>query len=128
VTKIRESEEGKEGMLVQIHLPQIKTGVIPRKRFMSAWEQKREPPNRAYQYLIVRYRSAIALEKYSPLVRWPLSPMKRSHSEFLQKKSRRMTKSKTDGIGHIGTPTQSSSVFNSCFEERFDYIGSNDYM
>lgn len=56
VTKIRDKEEGKEGMMVQIHLPQIKQGVIPRKRFMSAFEQKREPPNKAYQYLIVRRR------------------------------------------------------------------------
>lgn len=54
VTKIRDRNEGKEGMMVQVHLPQIKAGVIPRRRFMSAWEQKREPPNRAYQYLIVR--------------------------------------------------------------------------
>jgi splicing factor 3A subunit 2 len=53
VTKIRDKEEGREGMMVQIHLPQIKSGVIPRKRFMSAFEQKREPPNKAYQYLIV---------------------------------------------------------------------------
>jgi splicing factor 3A subunit 2 len=43
----------REGLMVQVHLPQIKEGVIPRRRFMSAWEQKREPPNRAYQYLIV---------------------------------------------------------------------------
>ncbi|KAH9947720.1 hypothetical protein B0H21DRAFT_737761, partial [Amylocystis lapponica] len=42
-----------QGMMVQVHLPQIKAGVIPRRRFMSAWEQKREPPNKAYQYLIV---------------------------------------------------------------------------
>jgi splicing factor 3A subunit 2 len=42
--------------MVQVHLPQIKPGVLPRRRFMSAWEQKREPPNKAYQYLIVRYR------------------------------------------------------------------------
>jgi splicing factor 3A subunit 2 len=39
---------------VQVHLPQIKPDVLPRRRFMSAWEQKREPPNKAYQYLIVR--------------------------------------------------------------------------
>jgi splicing factor 3A subunit 2 len=43
----------KEGMMVQVHLPQIKEGVLPRRRFMSAWEQKKEQPNRAYQYLIV---------------------------------------------------------------------------
>jgi splicing factor 3A subunit 2 len=41
-------------MMVQVHLPQIKGDVIPRRRFMSAWEQKREPPNKNYQYLIVR--------------------------------------------------------------------------
>jgi len=39
--------------MVQVHLPQIKGDVIPRRRFMSAWEQKREPPNKNYQYLIV---------------------------------------------------------------------------
>ena len=60
VTKIRdpESVEGDggqrlEGLLVQFHLPQIKEGVVPRKRFMSAWEQKKEPPNKNYQYLVV---------------------------------------------------------------------------
>jgi len=65
VTKVREKIDpadaygaagliqGKEGMLVQIHLPQIKEGQVPRKRFMSAWEQRKEPPNKAFQYLIV---------------------------------------------------------------------------
>ncbi|KAI0314776.1 hypothetical protein OF83DRAFT_413487 [Amylostereum chailletii] len=53
VTKVRDRDTGKEGMMVQVHLPQVKEGVVPRRRFMSAWEQKREPPNKAYQYLIV---------------------------------------------------------------------------
>ncbi|KLO20742.1 hypothetical protein SCHPADRAFT_841953 [Schizopora paradoxa] len=53
VTKIRDPETRREGLLVLVHLPNIKEGVIPRRRFMSAWEQKKEPPNRAYQYLIV---------------------------------------------------------------------------
>lgn len=53
VTKVRDKDTGKEGMMVQVHLPQIKPDVIPRRRFMSAWEQKREPPNKSYQYLIV---------------------------------------------------------------------------
>ncbi len=57
VTKVRDRESGKEGMMVQIHLPQIKEGVVPRRRFMSAWEQRREPPNKSYQYLIVRTNS-----------------------------------------------------------------------
>ncbi|EJD51776.1 hypothetical protein AURDEDRAFT_111390 [Auricularia subglabra TFB-10046 SS5] len=53
VTKVRDRTANAEGMLVQVHLPNIKPDVIPRKRFMSCWEQKKEPPNRAYQYLIV---------------------------------------------------------------------------
>jgi splicing factor 3A subunit 2 len=60
VTKIRDPESieqngGRrlEGLLVQVYLPQIKEGVIPRKRFMSGWEQKKEQPNRNYQYLVV---------------------------------------------------------------------------
>jgi splicing factor 3A subunit 2 len=57
VTKVRDRESGKEGMMVQIHLPQVKAGVEPRRRFMSAWEQRREPPNKSYQYLIVRVNS-----------------------------------------------------------------------
>lgn len=54
VTKMRDRDTGKEGMMVQVHLPQIKEGVLPRRRFMSAWEQRKEPPNKAFQYLIVR--------------------------------------------------------------------------
>jgi splicing factor 3A subunit 2 len=53
VTKVRDSDTAKEGLMVQVHLPNIKQGVIPRRRFMSAWEQKREPPNKNQQYLIV---------------------------------------------------------------------------
>ncbi|KAG2154647.1 hypothetical protein DEU56DRAFT_751329 [Suillus clintonianus] len=52
VTKVRAKDNGEE-MMVQVHLLQIKTDDIPRRRFMSAWEQKREHPNRAHQYLIV---------------------------------------------------------------------------
>jgi splicing factor 3A subunit 2 len=53
VTKVRDIDTGKEGMMVQVHLPQVKAGILPRRRFMSAWEQRKEPPNKAYQYLIV---------------------------------------------------------------------------
>jgi len=53
VTKIRNTDMRMEGLLVQVHLPQVKEGVVPRKRFMSAFEQKKEAPNKNYQYLIV---------------------------------------------------------------------------
>jgi hypothetical protein len=64
VTKVRDRESGKEGMMVQIHLPHIKAGVIPRRRFMSAWEQKREPPNKSYQYLIVRADPSLSVQVF----------------------------------------------------------------
>ncbi|KAF6766587.1 hypothetical protein DFP72DRAFT_1029143 [Ephemerocybe angulata] len=46
VTKVRDPDTGKEGMMVQVHLPQIKADC-------HSSETKREPPNKAYQYLIV---------------------------------------------------------------------------
>jgi len=67
VTKVRDRESGKEGMMVQIHLPQVKAGVEPRRRFMSAWEQRREPPNKSYQYLIVR--ANLTSSTHCPLTR-----------------------------------------------------------
>ncbi|XP_006454013.1 hypothetical protein AGABI2DRAFT_140137 [Agaricus bisporus var. bisporus H97] len=69
VTKVRDRDTGKEGMMVQVHLPQIKSGVTPRRRFMSAWEQKREPPNKAYQYLItsVTHDLKVAAEPYETI-------------------------------------------------------------
>jgi splicing factor 3A subunit 2 len=82
VTKVRDKDTGKEGMMVQVHLPQIKADVIPRRRFMSAWEQKREPPNKAYQYLIV---GAITSQVTNCLldVRWLLSRTRQLLSAFL---------------------------------------------
>ena len=57
-----------EGLLVQVHLPQIKEGVVPRKRFMSAFEQKKEAPNKNYQYLIVRPTLALHMASPSELI------------------------------------------------------------
>ncbi|KAG1825732.1 uncharacterized protein BJ212DRAFT_1295105 [Suillus subaureus] len=48
VTKVRDKYASKEGIMVQAHLPRITADVVPRRRFMSSWEQKREPPNKAY--------------------------------------------------------------------------------
>ncbi|KAJ7783576.1 hypothetical protein DFH07DRAFT_995890 [Mycena maculata] len=67
VTKVRDNDTGKEGMMVQVHLPQIKPDVLPRRRFMSAWEQKREPPNKAYQYLILIFAPKVAAEPYETI-------------------------------------------------------------
>ncbi|KAI9021959.1 hypothetical protein DFJ74DRAFT_671256 [Hyaloraphidium curvatum] len=52
ITKIRDPLTKQMGMLFQVMYPEIGEGVKPRHRFMSAYEQKVEAPNRAYQYLI----------------------------------------------------------------------------
>ncbi|KAM0751677.1 splicing factor 3a [Meredithblackwellia eburnea MCA 4105] len=53
VTKVRDEITGQLGLLFQIHYPQIADGVKPRHRFMSAFEQHVEQPDRAWQYLVV---------------------------------------------------------------------------
>jgi len=50
--KIREPSNGQLGLLFQIEYPEIAEGVIPRYRFMAAFEQKIETPNKDYQYLL----------------------------------------------------------------------------
>ena len=36
----------------QIDYPEIVDGVVPRHRFMAAYEQKVEPPDKKWQYLL----------------------------------------------------------------------------
>ncbi|KAJ3129470.1 Splicing factor 3A subunit 2 [Nowakowskiella sp. JEL0407] len=52
VTKIRDPFTRMLGLLFQIQYPEIGPGVKPRHRFMSAFEQKVEEANRAFQYLL----------------------------------------------------------------------------
>ncbi|XP_076305053.1 splicing factor 3a subunit 2 [Tachypleus tridentatus] len=52
VTKQREPETGQQSLLFQIDYPEISEIVIPRHRFMSAYEQKIEPPDKKWQYLL----------------------------------------------------------------------------
>lgn len=52
VTKQRETESGQQSLLFQIDYPEIAEGIGPRHRFMSAYEQKVEPPDRKWQYLL----------------------------------------------------------------------------
>ncbi|KAK2168740.1 hypothetical protein NP493_1218g00049 [Ridgeia piscesae] len=52
VTKQRDPESGQQSLLFQIDYPEIVDGVIPRHRFMAAYEQKVEPPDRKWQYLL----------------------------------------------------------------------------
>nr|CAG4646555.1 EOG090X0D30 [Macrothrix elegans] len=52
VTKQRDPITGHQSMLFQIDYPEIAEGVVPRHRFMSAYEQRIEPPDRRWQYLL----------------------------------------------------------------------------
>lgn len=52
VTKQREPDSGQQSLLFQIDYPEIADNIMPRHRFMSAYEQKVEPPDRNWQYLL----------------------------------------------------------------------------
>lgn len=52
ITKIRDPVTRQNGILFQIQYPDIKPGSVPRVRFMSAYEQKKEDPDPQYQYII----------------------------------------------------------------------------
>lgn len=50
VTKQREPEAGQQSLLFEIDYPEIADGVMPRHRFMSAYEQKIEPPGKIAKF------------------------------------------------------------------------------
>jgi splicing factor 3A subunit 2 len=52
VTKQRDPESGQQSLMFEIDYPEVADGVAPRHRFMSAYEQKIEPPDRKWQYLL----------------------------------------------------------------------------
>uniref|UniRef100_A0A1A8QHG9 Splicing factor 3A subunit 2 n=1 Tax=Nothobranchius pienaari TaxID=704102 RepID=A0A1A8QHG9_9TELE len=52
VTKQRDPETGQQSLLFQIDYPEVAEGIGPRHRFMSAYEQRIEPPDRRWQYLL----------------------------------------------------------------------------
>uniref|UniRef100_A0A224XLJ9 Splicing factor 3A subunit 2 n=1 Tax=Panstrongylus lignarius TaxID=156445 RepID=A0A224XLJ9_9HEMI len=52
VTKQRDPETGQQSLLYQVDYPEIADGIFPRHRFMSAYEQRVEPPDRKWQYLL----------------------------------------------------------------------------
>ncbi|KAI3379671.1 hypothetical protein SNEBB_001090 [Seison nebaliae] len=52
VTKQRDPLNGQQSLLFQIDYPEISDGIIPRHRFMSAYEQHVEAPDKNWQYLL----------------------------------------------------------------------------
>jgi hypothetical protein len=52
VTKQRDPETLQNSMLFQIDYPELTEGVLPKHRFMAAFEQKVEAPDRDWQYVV----------------------------------------------------------------------------
>lgn len=52
VTKQRDPETDQLSLLFQIEFPEVEEGFLPRHRFMSAYEQRVDQPDRKYQYLL----------------------------------------------------------------------------
>uniref|UniRef100_A0A1I7T0N0 Splicing factor 3A subunit 2 n=1 Tax=Caenorhabditis tropicalis TaxID=1561998 RepID=A0A1I7T0N0_9PELO len=52
VTRERDPGSGQQALLFQIDYPEITDGIAPRHRFMSAYEQKIQPPDKRWQYLL----------------------------------------------------------------------------
>uniref|UniRef100_A0A8C5ZRW6 SF3A2 domain-containing protein n=1 Tax=Marmota marmota marmota TaxID=9994 RepID=A0A8C5ZRW6_MARMA len=69
VTKQRDTEMGQQSLLFQIDYPEIAEGIMPRHRFMSAYEQRIEPPDRRWQYLLMAAEpyETIAFKVVGPL-------------------------------------------------------------
>ncbi|KAL9050321.1 MAG: hypothetical protein Q9162_006709 [Coniocarpon cinnabarinum] len=53
INKVRDPVSKQQGLLFHLQYPEIGKDVKPRIRFMSAWEQKIEEPDKSYQYLLV---------------------------------------------------------------------------
>ena len=52
VTKQYEPNTRSRSLLFQVDFPEIESGLEPRHRFMSAYEQRKEAPDRKYQYVL----------------------------------------------------------------------------
>jgi len=52
VTKQKDPETGQRNLVFEIEYPEIEEGLQPRHRFMSSFEQKIEPPDKKFQYLL----------------------------------------------------------------------------
>ena len=52
VVKQRDPETGQRSLLFEILYPEIEVGLQPRHRFMSAYEQRVEAPDKRFQYIL----------------------------------------------------------------------------
>jgi splicing factor 3A subunit 2 len=52
IVKQRDPVSGQRSLLFVVQYPEIEEGMQPRHRFMSAYEQRKEAPDRSVQYLL----------------------------------------------------------------------------
>lgn len=77
IIKQKQPETSQLSLLFQIQYPQISKGLQPRHRFMSAFEQKVEKPDKLFQYLI------FAAEPYETVAfKIPNKPIDKSEGKF----------------------------------------------
>lgn len=77
IVKLRDPLTRFLGLLFQVHFPDIRADLQPRHRFMSAYEQRQEPPNKLFQYMLV------AAEPYETIAfRLPARELDRSEGRY----------------------------------------------
>ena len=59
--------------MFEVDYPEIAEGIQPRHRFMSAYEQKMEPPDRKWQYLLFAAEpyETISFKVHKPMTYFP---------------------------------------------------------
>ena len=78
IFKSRHFETNQRCLSFQLHYPEIKDDMQPRHRFMSAFEQRVESPDRKYQYLL------IAAEPYETVAfKIPNEPIDKEEGKFV---------------------------------------------
>lgn len=78
VTKMKDPETGQFALAFEINFKEIKAETKPRHRFLSAWEQKVEAPDAAFQYV------AFAAEPYETIAfRIPSLEVDRKGNHFV---------------------------------------------
>ena len=78
VLKSQDAATGQWGLQCQLQYPEIESGLQPRHRFMSAFEQRVEAPDKAWQYLL------FAAAPYSTVAfKVPARPLDKSPGKFV---------------------------------------------
>ncbi|TRY55908.1 hypothetical protein DNTS_001745 [Danionella cerebrum] len=110
VTKQRDPDHGQQSLLFQIDYPEIAEGIGPRHRFMSAYEQRIEPPDRRWQYLL------FAAEPYETIAfKVPSREIDKAETRFWTHWNRetkqfflqfhfKMEKALSGAVGQVGAP------------------------